>query len=124
MARALRTVCMQLSSEACAKHMGHSSRTQGSFLQLLGSEMLWASTNMSRAAVLATELLFPCLWLPMKPPHVMIAVDPMVPHVPSCIPRPHTPEDRLELPWVSAQTQYCGIPLRSSVPHRTQAALQ
>lgn len=124
MAQAPRAVCMQLPSEASAKHTGHSSRTQGNFLQLLGSEMLRASTNMSRAAALATELLFPCLCLLIKPLHVMIGGDPAVPHVPSCTSKPHTPEDRLELPWLSAQTQHCGIALCPNVPQGTQVALQ
>lgn len=92
---------------------------RGGFLQLLAREMLRVSAKMSRAAVPVMELLFPCpsFWLPMKPPHIMMCGDPGGPSRPSCTPRPHAPEDRLELPWLSAQTQHHGITPGSAPCH-------
>lgn len=47
--------------------------------------------------------------LPIKSLHVMMGGHSGVPHVPPCTPRPHSPKDRLELPWLLAQTQHSGI---------------
>lgn len=47
--------------------------------------------------------------LPIKSLHVRMGGHCGVPHVPSCTPRPHSPKDRFELPWLLAQTQHGGI---------------
>lgn len=47
--------------------------------------------------------------LPIKSLHVRMGGHCGVPHVPSCTSRPHSPKDRLELPWLLAQTQHGGI---------------
>lgn len=111
LAGAPRAMCTQLPGEAHAKHTGSLLKDMGvSYSCWVGRcsgkhKDVQSCCSSCGAAIPATQPPLPA----REANTCHDGGEPVVLHVPSCTLRPQAPEDRLELPWLLAQTQYRGI---------------